>query len=400
MTDFTPAIIGNVLNSNLPQVLQSTDLQAYQTSVMRCTEAGNSLIQKIESNGGLDDSLDQLAEKYIKASSATVRKLNGIRAPLTSCFDEIRKMFTESEKSIAPSQPGSPAYQLQELRNAFARKKAAEAEERRRLEQERIRMEAAANNYRISCVQAIADAYTRQLEEFERFVSRKIDELSKADEAEMLHKNIDILANSTIQHMEMLNIKKLPYEPLLAGENKERIFNEVYKERMPELLKQFSTDINNMVVRAHARIRQKALLLEQSSASAEAGKKLEALAAQPLLPEDERSSMAEQAKAEAEVKQKAVEAETLFLIAGTEKTAEAEYMPKTKSRLVCRPLNAEGYAEVFALWWAGEGKHLDECELQKVFKKQLTYANKMANSAKAEKIASANVEYVNEIKAR
>lgn len=399
MTDFTPAIIGNVLNSNLPQVLQSTDLQTYQTSVKRCTEAGNSLIQKIESNGGLDDSLDQLAEKYIKASSATVRKLNGIRAPLTSCFDEIRKMFTESEKSISSSQPGSPAYQLQELRNAFARKKAAEMEERRRLQQESARMEAAANNYRISCVQAIADAYTRQLEEFERFVSRKIDELSKADEAEMLNKIIDVSANSMIQDVDILPIK-LPHEPLLASEYKERIFNEVYKERTPELFKQFSTDINSIVVWAHARIREKALLLEQSSASAEARKKLEALASQPLLPEAERSSMAEQVKAEVVVKQKASEAETLFAIAGAEKVAEAEYMPKTKSRLVCRPLNAEGYAEVFSLWWAGEGKHLDECELQKVFKKQLTYANKMANSAKAEKIASSNVEYVNEIKAR
>ena len=399
MTDFIPAIIGNVLNSNLPQVLQSTDLQAYQTSVKRCTEAGNSLIQKIESNGGLDDSLDQLADKYIKASSATVRKLNGIRAPLTSCFDEIRKMFTESEKSIAPSQPGSPACQLQELRNAFARKKDAEKNERRRLEQERIRMEAAANTYRISCVQAIADAFSRQLEGFECYASKKVDELSKADEAETLHKIIDVSSNSMIQDVDMLPIK-LPHEPLLASEYKERIFNEVYKERTPELIKQLSTDINNMVVRAHARIREKALLLEQSSASAEAGKKLEALAAQPLLPEDERSSMAEQAKTEAEVKQKAAEAETLFEIAGAEKAVEAEYMPKTKSRLVCRPLNAEGYAEVFALWWAGEGKHLDECELQKVFKKQLTYANKMANSAKAEKIASSNVEYVNEIKAR
>lgn len=400
MTDFIPAIIGNVLNSNLPQVLQSTDLQTYQTSVKRCTEAGNSLIQKIESNGGLDDSLDQLADKYIKKANATVSKVKSIRAPLTSCFDEIRKMFTESEKSISSSQPGSPAYQLQELRNAFARKKAAEMEERRRLQQESARMEAAANNYRISCVQTIADAYTRQLEEFERLVSRKIDELSNTDEAEELHGIIDISANSTIQHMELLNIKKLPYEPLLASEYKERIFNELYKERTPELFKQFSTDINNIVVRAHARIREKALLLEQSSASAEAGKKLEALASQPLLPEAERSSMAEQVKAEVVVKQKASEAETLFAIAGAEKVAEAEYMPKTKSRLVCRPLNAEGYAEVFALWWAGEGKHLDECELQKVFKKQLTYANKMANSAKAEKIASSNVEYVNEIKAR
>ena len=64
-----------------------------------------------------------------------------------------------------------------------------------------------------------------------------------------------------------------------------------------------------------------------------------------------------------------------------------------------RVKNPKGYADLFNYWWIGEGQYLTKEELEKVFKKQISFAEKAANQNN-DFIKSDNLEYVDEIKAK
>ena len=73
---------------------------------------------------------------------------------------------------------------------------------------------------------------------------------------------------------------------------------------------------------------------------------------------------------------------------------------KVKIRKAVRVKNMKGYADLFTFWWVGEGQFMSAEELEKIFKKQFSYAEKQANSSTPEFIKSDNVEYVDDIKAK
>lgn len=71
---------------------------------------------------------------------------------------------------------------------------------------------------------------------------------------------------------------------------------------------------------------------------------------------------------------------------------------KVKEKIVI--VNLQGYLEVFQMWWLNEGKALPVEELEKIFKKMITYCEKQANSKDQKHIESQFIRYEADVKAK
>ena len=130
-------------NNNLPfkaneviSILQTAPdiLARNEASVSACTNAGKTLLDTIEGNGGIGtDEIDTAVQEYLAKSKKTVENMNNRRKPLTQMLTAISKRFTTLEGSIDAKSKGTIPYLLQMERNKYAAKK---LEEQKRREEE------------------------------------------------------------------------------------------------------------------------------------------------------------------------------------------------------------------------------------------------------------------------
>lgn len=115
--------------------------------------------------------------------------------------------------------------------------------------------------------------------------------------------------------------------------------------------------------------------------------------------EAERKHKEEEETAKKKMQQEAAEVGNLF---GQQAiVTPAGYQPKTsvKKRLVFH--DAQGVLAALSLWWSKEGQYQSVEDLSKVFKKQITYCEKLANDKDhPEFISSTSVSYEDEVKAK
>ena len=76
------------------------------------------------------------------------------------------------------------------------------------------------------------------------------------------------------------------------------------------------------------------------------------------------------------------------------------YTPKSKVKQRIKLLNPEGILPIISLWWSEEGCTLSTDELSKLFKKQITFAEKMANANEPRFVEHESVEYVEQVTAK
>ena len=98
----------------------------------------------------------------------------------------------------------------------------------------------------------------------------------------------------------------------------------------------------------------------------------------------------------AEIRKANAEANNLFDAA---LTAAPAYQPKAKVTKKIRLLKPDGYLQVLMQWWLREGSKLPQEDLDKIFKKQITFCEKLANKD-GEFIRHESVTYVDEVKAQ
>lgn len=111
--------------------------------------------------------------------------------------------------------------------------------------------------------------------------------------------------------------------------------------------------------------------------------------------EKERAAREAEEKRKAEMERGAAEISSLFNAQAT----MAGYQAKTKVTKKINLLNPEGIMPVIALWWSKEGCTLSVEELSKMFKKQITFCEKLANKEDIF-VNDESVEYVDEVKAK
>ena len=383
------------------QTIVSAAPQSYQDNKLsreKCIQAGQAILDAIKAQG-MTDELDQQAAQFIEKARKTVKKMNERRSPVTKLFDDIRKEFTALENAIDPIKSDTIPYQLQQFRNQFAAKKRAEEEERRRREYERQQAEQA----RARMKQDIEEDFKAQ---FQQLVNKVCNDLSAIDSAvtlanyEASFKQIkefssalpaDFLYNlhTYIRIPTGVSVEELRKVEIETKERLGKQFSEQYdfevdstKQYIIDRLPSKKTNLERM---AQANEEEAARI----KAEMEARQRREA-----EQQEAERRRKEEEEKQKAEMARQQSEMDSLF---ATQASLQ-EYQPKTKVTKKIEILNPEGIMPILSMWWLNEGRTLSVEELSKMFKKQITFCEKLAKEGTF--IADESVEYVEDVKAK
>jgi len=400
-------------NNNLPilreenvQMIAQSAPDTYNTNALssqRCADYGEKLLAEIQ-RGGMTDALDKQCADYIDKSRRTLKAMNERRSPITKLFDQIRSEFTGMENAIDPTKKDTVPYKIQQTRNAYAAKKREEAERARQEEMRRQQREQALNRYK----QESEDDYRRQ---FDNLVTEKINELislnksltvENYDEVCNKIKGFNItLGNEWFQQCQCHAHKPYEVTDAEANEIRQSILNRLSKQ----FKEQFQAEVGEYRDTITDALPSKKKELERmAKANAEAQARIKAEleareAAETRRLDEERRRKEEEAKAAKQVQQSANEMDGLF--AQNAVATPVGYQPKTsvKQKIVCA--NADGILAAVSMWWSKEGQFLPIEELSKIFKKQLTFCEKVANDKdNPEFINSPFVRYEEEVKAK
>lgn len=386
------------------QTIVSAASQSYRdnaTSVERCNAAGQQLLDAIRDNGGLNDALDAQVAAFIEKARKTVNVMNERRKPLTKLFDDVRKEFTTLENSIDPTKADTIAYALQKERDAYAKMKHEEAERQRKMELLKQLAQQAKNDF----IDRVDSTLRSELCKKVRFIVSDLEDVLKNTTLETYDKNYDLVRRYIVtfptqwfnEYSLVVNHDTMPVtvEELhtIVTEAKQRIINEEtdscitvledVKQRVLDRLPSLKANLEHMA-QADA---EEAARIKKEMEERQAREAAEAEAARKAR-EEEEAKKAEMAKQQAEMNSLFGEASIM--------AAEA---PKVKVSKKINLLNAEGIIPVFTMWWTQEGCTLSVEELNKMFKKQITFCEKLANKDN-KFIQDENVEYLDDVKAK
>lgn len=379
--------------------------QAYKENTIshdRCIQFGKELLKRVETEG-MSDSLDQEIASFIERAKKTLKKMNGKRSAVTQIFDTIRSAYTGLENEVDPAKKGTVPAQLQEVRNKYAAKKREEREaELRQRQQEQARL-MAISKYTTD----VEEDYTRQ---YNALVTGTINRLMELDKSLTLD-NYAIVADGVKNTSDALpqewfnNLRPQVLLPsALSPDEARSIAADVKQKMFQRFTEQYTFEVSSTRDDILDRLPSKRKELERmAKANSEEAERI-----RKAMEERERkeAEQREKERAEREAKEKAAaelaaqkqEMDSLF---GEAQLTEMAYQPKTQVKKRINVLNAEGFMPIIGMWWSHYGCTLSVAELEKEFKKQLTFCNKLANDkANPILIQSEHVEYVDDVKAK
>lgn len=379
--------------------------QAYKENTIshdRCIQFGKELLKRVETEG-MSDSLDQEIASFIERAKKTLKKMNGKRSAVTQIFDTIRSAYTGLENEVDPAKKGTVPAQLQEVRNKYAAKKREEREaELRQRQQEQARL-MAISKYTTD----VEEDYTRQ---YNALVTGTINRLMELDKSLTLD-NYAIVADGVKNTSDALpqewfnNLRPQVLLPsALSPDEARSIAADVKQKMFQRFTEQYTFEVSATRDDILDRLPSKRKELERmAKANAEEAERI-----RKAMEERERkeAEQREKERAEREAKEKAAaelaaqkqEMDSLF---GEAQMTVMAYQPKTQVKKRINVLNAEGFMPIVGMWWSHYGCTLSVAELEKEFKKQLTFCNKLANDkANPILIQSEHVEYVDDVKAK
>lgn len=395
--------IAIVKQENIALIVQSAP-QSYKDNSLshdKCLEAGQQLLDLINQNGGnMTDELDRQAAIFIEKARKTIKKMNERRSPVTKLFDEVRTAFTTIENDIDPTKSNTVPYKLQQLRNAYATKKREEEEKRRQEEMAKQQAAQARERFTLDVEEDLKAQFHAELNRVINTL-KDIDNSITLDNYDQLFSHIEKCSTelSTIWLNGLHASATVPYG-INAGEA-QNIEKSVIDKLSTQFKEQFSAEIGEMKTYILDRLPSKKANLERiAKANQEEAARLEAEMKkkeqeEAARLEQERAKREDEERKQAEMKKQAAEVGNLF----TGQATMAQYQPKTKVSKKLRVLNPEGILSVITMWWSKEGCTLSVDELSKIFKKQLTFCEKLANK-EGVFIQDESVEYVDDVKAK
>lgn len=377
--------------------------QSYQTnalSSLRCADAGRQLLEEIELDG-MSDELDKRLAAYIEKTRKTVKVMNERRSPVTKLFDQVRSEFTLLENSIDPTKKDTVPYRIAQYRNAYAAKK--HEEEQRRLQsqlaaQELIRAKEA---YRV----AVEEDYRRS---FNNLVTNAINELTKLNSSATLENYTAIFDKLTAYQAKLPadwcppSAVYLPHN--LSPDEAKVIRNEVFQKLLPSFEEQFVFDVDDYRREILEKLPSKKAELErlaEAATAAEAARLKAEIekreAEEAARKEKERRQAEEAAQSKAEIDK--ANSEIVGLFGEAKAKADQGYAPKAKVSKKINVSDPSAFLAIISLWWKHEGCKLPVEELSKIFKKQVTFCEKIATKENVF-AESPGLEYYDEIKAK
>ena len=368
----------------------------------RCLEAGRALLTRIQQEG-MNDQLDQDFALYIEKAKKTVKKMNDKRTPVTKLFDAIRTSFTALEADVNPSNKGSIPAELQEHRNRYA---AAKREEQLRKQREEAARQAriqAIQRYSLDVEQILITQLNNHIVGMINSMTAVMDRLS-LDNYEQSYDNISNV-EVELQDDWIDNLKYTLMIPSgLSTTDCKNIDQEVKDKIRQRCHYQYASEIGDYRADILDRMPSKRLELQRIAKANE--EEAARLKAELEAKEREEAARKERELREAEAAQKAAQELTakkqdMDNLFGQAQVAMTNYQPKTQVKKSINVLNPEGFMEVVGLWWSQYGCTLSVAELSKIFSKQITFCNKLANDKdNPMMIQSEHIEYVEDVKAR
>lgn len=371
--------------------------QANTLSCQRCAEAGQQLLDEIERNG-MSDELDKRLAAYIEKTRKTVKAMNERRSPVTKLFDQVRSEFTILENTIDPTKKDTVPFRIAQYRNAYAARKREEEERRRQAElaaQEAVR---AKESYRA----AVEEDYRRS---FNNLVTGSINELTKLNTGVTLE-NYTAVFDTVTGYQSSLSANwyppsavRLPYN--VSPEETKAIRDEVFRKLRPSFEEQFAFEVDEYRREILEKLPSKKVELERmAEADAAEAARLKAEMAKREAEEAARKEQ-ERQKAEAEAKQKAELDKANAEMSGLFGVAKAEqiHTPKSKVTKKIKVIDPSAFLGIVSMWWQREGCTLSVDELSKIFKKQLTFCEKLATKEDIF-VEAAGLEYYDDVKAQ
>lgn len=385
------------------QTIVSAAPQSYsdnKLSCERCISAGQSILNTITASGGMTDELDKEAALFIEKARKTVKKMNEKRSPVTKLFDDIRREFTVIENAIDPTKADTIPYKLQQYRNQYAAKKRAEEEKRRQEEYKRQQAEQA----RVKLRQDIEGDFKTQ---FQTYLNQSINWLTAKDSSVTLENYNTVYSevknfSVSLPAGWLQNLHTLIRIPGNVSVDELRQIETDTKERLgKQFTEQYTAEIQDNKDFILDRLPSKKANLERIAQADTA----DAARAKAEMEERQRKEAqereAERKRREEEEKQKAEmtrqQAEMSGLFA--EQASMQNYQPKVKVTQKIELLNPEGIMPILSMWWSKEGCTLSVEELSKLFKKQITFCEKLANKDSVY-IENESVQYIDDVKAK
>ena len=387
---------------NIQTIVQAAP-QSYndnKTSHDRCISFGLTILNIVRAQG-MNDTLDQQAASFIEKARRTLKAMNERRSPVTKLFDEVRSAFTALENEVDPSRPGTVAYDLQQFRNQYAAQKRAEEERRQREEMARRQAEEALRKFRLD----VEDDFKRK---FQDLINAAINQINRIDNDVTLE-NYDASLAKLREIKEKVD-KGLPagwmdnlHTTLIipVGVKAAEVENEIKQNLSRQFHDQYLGEVGDTINYTIDRLPSKRANLEKmAQANAEEAARIKAemearQRAEAERMEKERAEREAEEKRKAELERKTAEMTSLF----ENQAAASTYRPKAKVTKKINILNPEGIMPVISLWWSKEGCNLPVDELTKMFKKQISFCEKLANKDEVF-IQNESVEYVDEVKAK
>lgn len=387
----------NILSS-FPDIMGKNTI-----SVKKCNEAGQALLDTIEGEG-MNETIDQATADYLKKVSVTLKNMDERRKPITQIFDRIRSFFTSQEKQIDPKDPSTIPGKLVIKRNEYAKFKYEEEQKRKREAEQRARIETEKANYR----QIIGDSL---LSYFNQYLSSKVSELQGIF-SNLTYENFDreVIGITVFQtdypksHFDKFSADSATY--YISQETKQEIRREVLEGKYEQYAQQYKAKIvsvkQDLTDRVPSKRKELAELEQLRLANAEEAAKAEELRKQrekeaAAKRMEELKKEEEAAKQEAALKAQQSSIGSLFMEAAAS-IAPPPTNAKVKEKIVV--LHQQGYLEIFQMWWINEGQTLPVEELEKIFKKMITYCEKQANGKDQKHIESKFIRYEADVKAK
>lgn len=375
--------------------------ESYQLNVIscqRCAEAGQQLLDEIE-RCGMSEDLDRRLAAYIEKSRKTVKAMNERRSPVTKLFDQVRSEFTILENSIDPTKKDTVPFRIAQYRNSYAAKKREEEERRRQEEIAARELIKAKESYHA----AIAEDYRRS---FNNLVTGSINELTKINSGITLD-NYQAVFDTVTGYQSTLPADWCPPSGVpapynISPEEAKAIRNEVFQKLLPGFEEQFVFEVDEYRCEILDKLPSKKIELERI-AKAEDAAEAARLKAEMTMREADEAARKEQErqKAEAEAAQKAELDKSNAEMAGLFSMAKAEqvYTPKAKVSKKIKVNDPAAFLGIVSLWWQFEGCTLSIDELAKIFKKQVTFCEKIATKENIF-VDSGSLEYYDDVKAQ
>ena len=372
-------------------------------SVKKCNEAGQALLDTIEGEG-MNETIDQATADYLKKVSVTLKNMDERRKPITQIFDRIRSFFTSQEKQIDPKDPSTIPGKLVIKRNEYAKFKYEEEQKRKREAEQRARIETEKANYQ----QMIENSL---LSYFNQYLSSKVSELQGIF-SNLTYENFDreVIGITVFQtdypksHFDKFSADSATC--YISQETKKEIRRNVLEGKYEQYAQQYKAKIvsvkQDLTDRVPSKRKELAELEQLRLANAEEAAKAEELRKQREK-EAAAKRMEELKKEEEAVKQEAALKAQQSSIGSLFMEAAASIAPpptnaKVKEKIVV--LHQQGYLEIFQMWWINEGQTLPVEELEKIFKKMITYCEKQANGKDQKHIESKFIRYEADVKAK